>query len=204
MSVWQLPKDGDKFKIRQIHELPAIEPENTATRAGKKLVNWLNSIGYIHKAYLYGDKSTKNRNNIDDNKRTFFMIIMEALLNAGFKVEDKILSGPPPVHSIGEFVNAILSGELEFAEIEINQSCITSVTDYQNVKKDENGNILKVRVKHPTIDDVTYEKDGHFTDTFKDFIIQAFFTQYQAFVNRHKKLIPGGISQINRQGNITF
>jgi hypothetical protein len=204
MTAWQIIPEGQKTKIRLIHELPAADPDNTATRAGKKLVNWLVSIGYTGKVFLYGDKSTKNRNNIDDNKRTFFMIIVEALLTAGFKVEDKVLAAPPPVHSIGDFVNALLSGEIESHEIEVNAICLTAITDFQNVKKDENGNMLKVRIKHPTIEDVTYEKDGHFTDTFKDFIIQAFYPLYQQLVNKHKKLIPGGISQVNRQSNITL
>lgn len=202
ITVWQIIKETAKIKIRQIHELPAIDPENTASKAGAKIVRWLNAIGYKDRVFLYGDKSTKNRNNIDDDKRSFFQIIEQNILNADYRTEDKILSAPPPVHSIGDFVNYILSGEAEFAEIEINESCLTSINDYQDTKKDENGNILKVRVPHPTVEGATYEKNGHLTDSFKDFIIQAFRGEYENYVNKNKKLKPGGITQISRTGNV--
>ena len=203
ITCWQILRE-EKITIRQIHELPAIDPENTASKAGQKIIRWLQSLGYNSRVYMYGDKSTKNRNNIDDNSRSFFQIVMETIKNAGFLTEDKILSAPPAGHAIGDFVNAILSNELDFGQIEINQSCLHSITDYQNVKKDENGNILKVRIKHQNVEGATYEKDGHLTDTFKDFIIQAFHAEYVKFSSKHKKLKPGGVGSVSRGSNITF
>jgi hypothetical protein len=208
VSVWQIVRGGHKIKIRQIHELPAIEPENSASAAGRKIATWLKNIGYTERVFMYGDRSTKSRNNIDDDKRSFFQIVTENIINAGFRVEDKILNAPPSVSSVCDFVNAVLSGEMDFAQIEISDKCLTSITDYQQTKKDENGSMLKVRVRHPTVEGATYEKNGHLTDTFKDFIVQAFYSNYVAYVSKNGQLKPGGITQISRgpgaSGQFTF
>jgi hypothetical protein len=205
MTFWQLIKrDDGGWKIRQVHEICAEDPDNTASRAAKKAVEWLNDMGYVQRLVMHGDRSTKNRNNIDDKKRSFFQIVNETFINAQFQTEDKVLSFAPPVSSIADFVNAIFEGKVPGLEIEINEDCKKSIADYIETKTDKDGTILKVRIPHPTIPGLTYEKNGHLTDTLKDFIVQAFYPEYQAFVNRHKKLIPGGISQVNRQSNITL
>lgn len=213
ITCWQkIIVPGEKMRIRQIHELPAEEPENTASKAALKIVRWLKAIEYTQKVYLHGDRSTKNRNTIDDEKRTFFQIINETIINNGFRTEDKIINAPPPVSSIGDFVNAVLSGEMDYATIEISKLCINSINDYQQTKKDDNGNMLKLRVKHPTVEGATYEKNGHLTDTFKDFMVQAFNKEYQTYINKNTQLRPGGITEISRgfeggaptPGNITF
>ena len=190
ITLWQI----ERPKVRQIMELPAIDPGNSASAASKKIVNFLSQIEYSNAVYLYGDKSTKNRNNIDDSKRSFFQIVQDGINKAGYKTYDKILMAPPPVHSIGDFVNEILSGEMTELQVEISDKCLFSIQDYQDVKKDENGNILKTRVKHQSIDNLSYEKNGHLTDSFKDFIIQAFTVEYSKFANRFKKPKLGGIS----------
>lgn len=205
VTCWQIIKeDGYKTRVRQVHEILGIDPDNTAGKTGRKIANWLKLLNYNEAVFLNGDRSTKNRNNIDDNKRSFFQIINETLINEGFRTIDKILNAPPTVSSIGEFVNALLSGELEFAEIEINKTCQFSIDDYRNTKKDENGNILKINVPHETIEGVMFQKNGHLTDTFKDFIVQNFNTEFKTFLSRHSNLKPGGISQPRKQSRVTF
>lgn len=213
ITIWQkVIIKGEKMRIRQVHELPAEDPENTASQAGLKIARWLKAQDYTEKVFLYGDRSTKNRNNIDDDKRSFFQIINETLINNGFRTEDKILNAPPSVSSVGDFVNAVLSGEMDFGVIEINKFCIHSINDYQQTKKDDNGNMLKLRIKHPSVEGATYEKNGHLTDTFKDFIVQSFYAEYMKYINKNTQLKPGGISEISRGfegghptlGNITF
>lgn len=204
ITAWQLIKDGTKWSVRQIHEMPCEDPYNTASQAGKTITKWLKSINYTDRVYLYGDRSTKNRNNIDDQKRSFFQIINETIINAGYKTEDKILSFAPSVSSIGDFVNAILAGEVKDIEIVIGEQNKQSINDYIETKTDKDGSILKSRTQHPTIKGVTMEKNGHLTDTFKDFIVQAFYKEYTFYINRHKKLITGGISQISRQDTFTL
>lgn len=203
VTCWQLLKTEKGWKIRQVEELPASDPDNTASRAGKKIVAWLESIGYKYRVYLYGDKSTKNRNNIDDDKRSFFQIVNETLLNAKFQTADKMLSAAPPVASIGDFVNAIFAGDVPGLEIEIGEHCKESIVDYIATKTDKNGAIDK-KVKAATPSMPAHQPNGHLTDTLKDFIVQAFQKEYIVYVNRHNNLIPGGISEVRRTPKYTL
>lgn len=192
VTVWQLIRNGAGWIIRQINELPASDPENTASRAGKKVMSYLKNIGYTGQVYLYGDKSTKSRNNIDEDKRSFFQIFNEQLTKSGFRTVDKMPSSMPPVASVADFVNAIFDGEVLNLIIEIGEHCKASINDYIETKADKDGTMLKVRESHPTIPKLTYEKNGHLTDTLKDFISQAFSEEFKKYLNSKKKIIQSG------------
>ncbi|MEJ2905061.1 terminase family protein [Pedobacter panaciterrae] len=196
VTVWQLVKNGTGWKIRQVHELPAADPINTGTMAGRHVGEWLNAIEYKQRVMIYGDRSTKNRNNIDENKKSFFQLFTEAIIKEGFRIEDKMLPNAPPVSTIADFVNAILAGEIPGLEIEIAEHCRESINDYIETKTDKDGSMLKVRVPHPTIEKLTYEKNGHLTDTFKDFIVSAFNKEYLAFLSKRKKSNLSSLSAI--------
>lgn len=204
ITVWQLIQRVNGWTIRQVDELPMEDPKNIASLAGKRIVEYLREKEYVGPVALHGDKSMKNRNNINEDKLSFYQIIEETLLNAGFQVFDKILKGPPPVHAIADFVNAIFDGKVPGLEIEIGENCKTSINDYIETKTNKDGVILKVLVDHPTIANVRYEKNGHMVDTLKDFIVQSFHDEYIQYAARHKKLLPGGINTVNRTTNITF
>ena len=204
ISCWQLIRgrwndilNAQVWQIRQIAELPAEDPDNTASKAARKVVRWLNSLEYTGYVYLYGDRSTKARNNIDDNKRSFFEIINETIRNAGFETADKMLSFAPPVRSMGDFINAILRQELSFAEIQISNDCRLSKKDYSDTKKDKDGAILKIN-KADYEGGPSYQHEGHFTDTMKDFIVAAFFKEYNAYLSRNRNIKAGGVQQITR------
>lgn len=203
ITVWQILRIPDCYVVRQIKELPASEPENSASKAGKKIVKYLNEIKTNETVWIYGDYSTKNASTIDDNARSFFQIVNEQIINGGYRTKDMMLPHASP-SSIGDFINAILKGEITGIRIEIGEHNLISINDYNDTKKDKNGGILKVVAKDPATG-ASYQPFGHLTDTFKDFIVQAFRDEYIAFVNRHAKLLPGGISQPRRgHDNITF
>lgn len=202
VTIWQLIK-GERWEIRQIHELPCIDPDNTASRAGKNVAKYLKSIQYTQRVLLYGDRSTKNRNNIDDDKRSFFQIFKENIEGEGFRTEDKMLNYSPSVSTIGDFVNAIFNYELDFAEIEIDESCKKSIGDYIETKTDRDGSILKKRITDPKTG-VSYEPNGHLTDTLKDFIVQAFKKEFDAYENRFKQIPSGMTRTIDRKPKFTF
>ncbi|RZK75183.1 MAG: hypothetical protein EOO85_14225 [Pedobacter sp.] len=187
VTIWQIEKDGLGYKIKQVNELPAVDPINTATKAGKNLGEWLNKIGYTMRVLQYGDKSTKNRNNIDDNKKSFYDLFTEAIAKEGFRIEDKMLKAAPPVAGIADFVNAILAGEVPGLSIEIGENCKESINDYIETKTDKDGTMLKKRITDPKTG-ISYEPHGHLTDTLKDFIVSAFHTEYLAFINKKKGL----------------
>lgn len=187
VTIWQLVKSGTGWIIKQVNELPAVDPINTATKAGKNVGEWLNKIGYSQRVMQYGDKSTKNRNNIDDNKKSFYELFTEAISKEGFRLEDKMLKSAPPVASIADFVNAIFAGEIPGLSIEIGENCKESINDYIETKTDKDGTMLKSRIKDPK-SGVSYEPHGHLTDTLKDFIVSAFNKEYLAFINKKKGL----------------
>lgn len=209
VTCWQIADIVDEkdehreWEIRQIFEIPSEDPDNTASRAAMQIIRWLKDIEYIGSVWMYGDKSMKNRNNVDDRKRSFFAIVMETLENAGYTCKDKILKSAPPVHAMGDFVNAILASKIKGISIKVSETCRKSIGDYVATKTDKEGNLLKIRVKHPKIPDLTYEVNGHLTDTMKDFVTTAFRKEYTDYTNRRNKLIPGRISSIGRTPRIT-
>lgn len=160
VSVFQVQKEFEIYKVRQIKELPAIDPNNTVTQAANQLIKWLKTIGYNQTIYLYGDRSTKSRNTIDDNKLSFAQKFINTLTSSGFKVVDKMLNFAPSVSMIGDFVNEILAGNLPYAEIEIDSNCRLSINDYIVTKQDKDGTILKKRVIDKN-KGISYEPNGH-------------------------------------------
>ena len=204
ITVWQLIKTPVGWIVRQVDELPCEDPYNTASQAGKKIVSWLKNKNYIDRVNLYGDRSTKSRNNIDDNKRSFFQIVCEQITNAGYNIADKILGNAPSVSSIGDFVNACLSGEIKTIQIEIGENCKKSIGDYIETKTDNDGTMKKVKVPHPTIKGVTMEGNGHLSDTFKDMMVQCFNDEYKLYLRRGNIFKPNGIVQVDRIPKLTL
>jgi predicted outer membrane repeat protein len=202
VTAWQLIK-GQQWGIIQVNEICAEDPNNTARKAGELTGKWLQTIGYKQKIMLYGDRSTKNRNNIDDDKRSFAQIFTDALKKSGYKVEDKFLNFAPPVSNIADFVNAIFDGTLKFAEITIGEHCKKSINDYIETKQDRDGTMLKKRETNPKTG-VSFEPNGHLTDTIKDFITQAFYDEFIKFQNRFTTPKPFQVQSISRQSKITY
>lgn len=189
ITAWQMSRDeAYRWQVKQVGEVPCSDPDNTASRAGKKLLQFLRDNNYHSRVFLYGDKSTKSRNNIDEEKRSFFQILCEQLIKAGYVIEDKMPSSMPPVAGVADFVNACLAGEVSEINIEIGQHCKESINDYIETKSDKDGTMLKVRVQHPTIKGLTYEKNGHLTDTFKDFMVQAFNDEFRKYQNSKQQI----------------
>ena len=186
VTVWQLERNGIGWIIKQVDELPARDPINTASKAGKNAGSWLSDQLNINTVKIYGDRSTKARNNIDDDKRSFYEIFTENIVKSGHKIEDCMLSAAPPVASIADFVNAIFAGEIDGLEIQIGEHCKTSINDYIETKTDKDGTMLKKRITDP-ITKVSYEPNGHLVDTLKDFIVSCFNKEYKEFLNK----VPG-------------
>lgn len=190
ITAWQLINKGTGWVIRQIHELPASDPDNTASSAGRKIAEWLKSTGTKDRVYLYGDHSTKASNNIDDSKRSFFKIVDENIRKYGFKTEDKLLPHVP-VASLGDFINAIFKEEIQGIEFEIGENCKKSINDYIQSKTAKDGTILKEIVSATPLMP-SHQKNGHLVDTLKDFVAQAFKDEY----NKYLSSKPSGFSNI--------
>jgi len=177
VSFWQIYED-DKM-IKQIHELPCSDPYNTAKRAAEQVNEYLQSIGYEDIVYIYGDQTTKQRNTIDEQKRSFYQIFEEQL-SKEFHVIDRLPSKNPPVALTGEFINALYEN-WDGWQLAINETCKTSISDYIDVKINSEGGMQKKKYKDNEIG-ASYELNGHFSDIKRYFItevIPAVFRQWR-------------------------
>lgn len=178
LSIWQI----DGRKIRQVHEIPCKDPNNTASRAGKLFANWLTSLGNYNPVFVYGDTSTLSGNTIDDDKKTFMdKFIME--LEKHHKANRRMFSKNPGVAISGDFINAIYTDNYGGLSIEISDNCKTSIADYIAVKEDADGSMAKPKITDPKTK-VRYELHGHFSDAKRYFICKAFEVEFNNYKNR--------------------
>jgi len=173
--------------IRQIHEICAEEPNNTVTSAAYMSLCYLREIGYNDVVFVYGDASTRARNTIDDEKRSFLDKFMEGL-EESYIVRDCVSGSNPSVSMTGEFINGIFGGSHDGYTIEISESCKKSIEDYMNVKKDANGAILKVRVKDKATNQI-YERFGHCSDCLRYVVYGLLKDEYIRFSLSRKRSV---------------
>ena len=178
LSIWQI----DGRKIRQVHEIPCRDPNNTASRAGKVFANWLTSIGNYNPVFVYGDTSTLSGNTIDDDKKTFLDKFISEV-EKQHKCNRRMFSKNPGVAISGDFINAIYTDNYGGLSIEISENCKTSIADYIAVKEDADGSMAKPKVTDPKTK-VRYELHGHFSDAKRYFICKAFEVEFNNYKNR--------------------
>lgn len=194
-SVWQVKKVHNIWEVRQIKEIPAIEPFNTATKAGQKVANYIEKTENKQEVFIYGDPTTKARNTIDDDKKTFLQKYVSQIQKV-CTTRERMFRKAPSVALTGEFINAILRGVIPGIEIIIDITCKKSINDYIQTKKDKDGGMLKKRVTD--LNGISYEEHGHFTDVMRYFIVKCFFDEYKTFINRNSDLSQSHISRHNK------
>lgn len=189
-SIWQIVNEQiDEFNhyhIRQIAEVAAKDPYNTVTRAAQLVVKYLKSIGHEDKVFIYGDQTTTANNTIDEDKRSFFDKYCEVFEDAGFIIERRMPSANPSVPLSGEFINGIFDGNIPDIDIKIDDECKYSIIDYTITKQDVNGGILKKRIRDPKTKQ-SYEESGHFSDTMRYVICEAFKDKYISYSLRRNR-----------------
>ena len=183
-TFWQI-EYGDCIKIRQVDEIAAESPHNTARKSALLVAAKLREMG-VERIYLHGDASTRNANTIDDQKRSFLDLVISTLQAEGIEVVDCVGKQNPSVPMSGEFINAIFDNIVPDIQIIIGENCKVSIEDYMSVQKDENGAILKTKVKNK-ITMQTYEEHGHLSDTFRYVICDLIREQFLSFSNRRKR-----------------
>ncbi len=188
VSFWQYVPTEDGHEVRQFAELCAESPDNTVKRAAKRVADFLRSLEYTGKLFLHGDASTKAANTFDDDKRSWLDLFIFTLEGEGIEVEDCVGNKNPSVAMTGEFINAILEGNVPGITIIIGKDCTISIEDYLSVQKDANGAILKTKVKNKTTNQV-YEEHGHLSDTFRYVVHDLLREEFTIFSNRRKRNI---------------
>lgn len=195
-TFWQIIT-GERTILRQIDEVCAESPNNTVRKAAKLVARRLKEYDRNKKwkIYLHGDASTRAANSIDDEKRSWLDLLIDALGQESIEVVDCVGNKNPSVPMSGEFINAIYEGAFEDIGIEIGENCRISIEDYMIVQKDVNGAILKTKVKNKTTGQ-TYEEHGHLSDTKRYMVVDALKAEFTAFSNRRKYNIYAGDGMI--------
>ncbi len=174
ISIWQIV---DK-EIRQIAEIPCKTPHNNAPKAAALLVDWLKARNYEHAVFLYGDPSTRKKSTIDENNRSFYDKF-EAVIMEEFQVINRVGRSAPQISVSAAFVNAIYEGQFEW-NIVICDECKVSIDDYITVKEDENGAMVKNKVKDEN-DETSVELYGHYSDAKRYFITTVLKEEFKRF-----------------------
>ncbi len=179
-------KPDDVQQVTQFAELPIESPNNSARKAARVIAGYLRTIGYTDRVYLHGDASGKAANTIDEHNRSFFDLVIDELEKEGFEVVDCIGKKNPSVSASGEFINAVWDGRVPGVVIKIDNSCATSIDDYQAVQKDENGAMAKQKVKDP-VSKLSYEAHGHCSDCLRYAVVDLLRSQFTEFSMGRKR-----------------
>ena len=192
-TFWQIEYDYGRgidpapggIKIRQIDEIAAESPHNTARKSALLVAAKCREMG-VDRIYLHGDASTRHANTIDDQKRSFLDLVISTLQAEGIEVIDCVGKQNPSVPMTGEFINAIFDEIIPDIRIIIGEHCTISIEDYMSVQKDENGAILKTKVRNK-ITMQAYEEHGHISDTFRYVVADLVREKFLLFSNRRKR-----------------
>lgn len=192
-TFWQIEYDFGRgiepapggIKIRQIDEIAAESPHNTARKSALLVAAKCREWG-VDRIYLHGDASTRHANTIDDQKRSFLDLVISTLQAEGIEVIDCVGKQNPSVPMTGEFINAIFDEIIPDIRIIIGEHCTISIEDYMSVQKDENGAILKTKVRNK-ITMQAYEEHGHISDTFRYVVADLVREKFLLFSNRRKR-----------------
>lgn len=182
VGIWQVIEK----EIRQVREMPCKEPDNNAIKAARKVIAWLESIKYKDVLFVYGDPSAQARSTEDVNNASFFDKFIETLRAAGFIVIDRVGRSAPQVAASVNFINDIYEIQFGGWSIVIGDTCKVSIDDYITVKSDENGKMVKTKIKDK-VTGITFEPFGHFSDAKRYFITQLLKADFDKYREKRRR-----------------
>lgn len=183
-SIWQA-SEKDR-KVRQVGEIACKSPDNTAAKAARKFAAWLTDRGYKGAVSVWGDPSGGKRTT-DENNASFFDKYIAELKACGFIVHRKVARSAPQVAVSAAFINELYEHEYGGWGIEIGQDCPLSITDYEVVKEDKEGKMVKTKAKDVNTGDV-YEPYGHFSDVKRYLITGLLAVQFSNYTQRSRRM----------------
>jgi PBSX family phage terminase large subunit len=184
VSLWQA--DPQNKIIYQVGELPCEHPDNTASKAAKRVVKYLDSIGYILAVHVGGDPSANKKSTEDDEGRSFFDKFKAAIRDGGYRVIDRVERSAPEVARSGEFINEIYESNYQGWKIVIGKQCRKSIEDYNMTKEDKDGKILK-KAETDVNTKVSFQRYGHFSDCKRYYITMLLKVEFNQYKARSKK-----------------
>lgn len=173
VAFWQVVGN----ELRQIAEIDARSPDNTAFRAALRAGKYLDRIKYRGPIFIYGDPSAQARSTEDDDGRSFFDKFIGTIEKMNFRVINRVQRAAPAVALSIDFINDIYDGLIGNWKILIDTLCLVSREDYSMSKQGKDGKIDKKPVKDP-ITLQSYQLYGHFSDAKRYFMISLLYDLY--------------------------
>lgn len=191
VQVWLIDLRGKA--LLQIDEIICKHPDNTATKAAMKVVEYLVRLNYNDVVYLYGDPSANARSTTDDEGRSFFDKFIGVIKSAGYDYVNRVGKSAPSVSQSASFINNIYEINYLDWKIFIDKNNRKSIEDYNMVVEAADGTMQKKRITDKQ-SGVSYEKYGHMSDIKRYIITSLLKDEYQQFLQRRRGVpMPGGI-----------
>ncbi len=196
VQIWVIDAKGKA--LLQIDELPCTHPDNTAAKAAKRFVQYLERDNYNDTIYVYGDPSANARSTTDDEGRSFFDKFIGVIQDSGYNYVNRVGKSAPSVSQSGAFINEIFETNYLGWKIYVNKTCRKSIEDMNMCVESMDGGILKKRITDKDTG-ISYEKYGHFVDCSRYFITTVLKEEYSQFLQRRRGLPnPGGTAKVQR------
>ncbi|MCK5292804.1 MAG: hypothetical protein KAR39_12415, partial [Thermoplasmata archaeon] len=159
-------------------------------KLARSLVRWLRERDFTDIVLIYGDRTSLKQDTKLEKGQNFFNIFQREI-EVGYNTRLRLPKVNPSVALSGDFVNAVFENNFDNLQITIGEHCKESISDYIETKEAADGGVAKIRVKD-SITKVTYEENGHCTDTLRYFIAFAFkdsYLKYQSKVINMPRII---------------
>lgn len=186
VGIWQA--DMINQVLKEVDEIPCYSPDNSAGKAARRLIKWMQRNEYKDVIYLHGDASANAGSTVDDNNASFFDKFIEVLEDEGYHVVNCVGRSNPRVQLSGEFINEIFESGYKGWSILINKKCSVSIEDYTMAKKDRDGSILKKRITNKETGQ-SYEQYGHYSDTMRYLVCTVLHEEYEDYADRGRRKI---------------
>lgn len=183
LSVYQA-ESNDWKSVKKIDEICLKHPFNKLKYTVEEFIKVYK--GHNLYVYVYGDRTSLKDDSKLERGQNFFTIIEDKLRINGFKIKRRLPRVNPNVKLRTDFINDLLSNQIDGYQYKISDKCINTIDDYENVKEDRNGGKLKTEVKDP-ITKKMYQQYGHLTDTDDYFLCEYFKELYESKYIRLKK-----------------
>ncbi len=192
LTIWQmdLKHESGIKQVYQVGEILARAPNNTVKKLARSLVRWLRERDFTDIVLIYGDRTSLKQDTKLEKGQNFFNIFQREI-EVGYNTRLRLPKVNPSVALSGDFVNAVFENNFDNLQITIGEHCKESISDYIETKEAADGGVAKIRVKD-SITKVTYEENGHCTDTLRYFIAFAFkdsYLKYQSKVINMPRII---------------
>lgn len=184
LSLWQMDLQDESGiqQIYQVAEILARPPNNTVKKLARALVRWLRERDFNDMVYIYGDRTSLKEDTKLEKGQNFFNIFQREI-EIGYNTRMRLPRVNPSVALSGDFVNAVFENNFDNLQITIGENCKESISDYIETKEAADGGVAKIKVKD-SITKVTYEANGHITDTLRYFVAEAFKNSYLKYQSK--------------------